>query len=54
MLTRKYYPKFADIIKNIADKSTRTQVAREFAGILRDDNPNFKHSVWFRACDVDY
>lgn len=54
MLSRKHYIKFAGVIKNIADKSIRTQVSKEFAGILKEDNPNFKHSTWFNACNVDY
>lgn len=53
MLSRKYYTKFAEVINKITDDSIRKSVAKEFAGVLKADNPNFKHSTWFNACNVE-
>ena len=53
MLTRKVYNELADIIKDIPDTSIRNKVSKEFAGILKENNPRFNHSKWFNACDVN-
>lgn len=53
MLSKKYYNKFAGVINKITDDSIRRSVAKEFAGVLKEDNPNFKYSTWFSACNVE-
>lgn len=52
MLTRKVYNKLAAIIHDVENNSLRARIAREMAGVLKENNPNFNYSKWYNACDV--
>jgi hypothetical protein len=49
-LTRKHFQMIANIVKNIEDVDTRTQVAMDFAHALRGENPRFNICRFVEAC----
>ncbi len=49
-MTRKHFQMIANIVKNIEDQNTRTQVAMDFAHALRGENPRFDICRFVEAC----
>jgi len=52
-MTSKDNVKIAEIIRNRTDLGVRTAIAREFALMLREDNPEFNRDKFLKACGVD-
>ena len=53
MLTRKAYNALADIIREIPDKSIRSEVSAKMAGVLKQNNDRFDYTKWFNRCEPE-
>lgn len=51
-LSRKYYIRFADMLKRMEDRETAKKMASEMAEMFRVDNPRFDTSRFMAAADV--
>jgi hypothetical protein len=49
-MTRKDYVKIAEVIRNRTNLNDREYLAKEFALMLREDNPRFDRDKFMKAC----
>jgi hypothetical protein len=52
-VSRKDFRMVADLLKNIPDKEKRKELAHHHASIFKQQNPRFKHDVFFKAAGLD-
>ena len=51
-LSRKYYIKFAEMVKNMEDRAAASTLAKTMAAMFKEDNPRFDSSRFMAAADV--
>jgi hypothetical protein len=52
-MSRKDYVRIAQILAGVENYDDRRQLARDFAVMLKEDNPHFDHGRFMAACNVE-